>query len=253
VPQLSASGGQGKVRAVAIVCFLAVGLGAFFLLDLQRLISFETLAAERERLKALVAANTVLAPVSLTLVYAIAVLFSLPIAAFLSVATGFLLGTVLGSIVVVTGATAGAAGLFLLARSAFGRRWRARVERFIVRFDTEFRHNAFQYLLVLRLIPIMPFFLLNIAPAFAGISFRTYVAATFLGILPGAVVFCAVGAGLDSVFASGAVPSLDMLYDPAILLPLAGLAVLAALPLLYNGWRARRQRGERHDACSPIC
>jgi uncharacterized membrane protein YdjX (TVP38/TMEM64 family) len=136
--------------------------------------------------------------------------------------------------VVAIGATAGATGLFLLARSAFGGRWRRPVERVLGKLDAGFRENAFQYLLILRLIPVVPFFLLNIVPAFVGISLRQYVLATFFGILPGTVVYCSVGAGLGVVFDRGEVPGLDLLKDPALILPLTGLALLAALPMVYK-------------------
>lgn len=226
-----------RAKPWLIVSMLAAALGLFFLFDLHQVLTFERLAAERERLSALVSGYPVLATVTLILLYALSTLLSLPVGTVLTVSTGFLLGTVWGSMVVAVGATAGATGLFLLARSAFGERWRGPVERAMKRLDSGFQENAFQYLLVLRLIPAIPFWLLNIVPAFAGISLRHYVSATFLGILPGVVVYSSVGAGLDAVFARGEVPGLGMLRDPALILPLVGLALLAALPLVYRRFR----------------
>lgn len=226
-----------RAKPWLIVSMLAAALGLFFLFDLHQVLTFERLAAERERLSALVSGYPVLATVMLILLYALSTLLSLPVGAVLTVSTGFLLGTVWGSMVVAVGATAGATGLFLLARSAFGERWRGPVERAMKRLDSGFQENAFQYLLVLRLIPAIPFWLLNIVPAFAGISLRHYVSATFLGILPGVVVYSSVGAGLDAVFARGEVPGLGMLSDPTLILPLVGLALLAALPLVYRRFR----------------
>lgn len=233
------------LRLVAVASVLAGGLGAFFAFDLHHLLSFESLAEERERLHAWVASRPILAPVAVSLVYALAVLFSLPVAAFLSVAAGFLLGTATGTIAVVSGATLGATGLFMLARSAFGERWRGKVSRVLQRFDEGFQENAFQYLLVLRLIPVIPFFLLNIAPAFAGVSARSFIASTFLGIIPGAIVYCSVGAGLGVIFAQGQVPNIETLLGREVMLPLLGLAVLAALPLVYSRWRARQRRAAK--------
>lgn len=246
----TAKSGLARYRTWIILGLLVGALGLFFAFGLNELISFETLAAERDRLHNLVDAYPVLSALALTALYAAATLLSLPIATVLTLGTGFLLGTALASAVVAVGATAGATGLFLLARSAAGERWRKPVERALARLDDGFQDNAFQYLLVLRLMPIMPFWLLNIVPAFAGVTLRQYVSATFLGILPGVVVFCSVGAGLDAVFARGEVPGVAVLGDPALILPLAGLAVLAALPLAYRRWRAYQEASLAHSANS---
>ena len=226
-----------KARPVLILAFLAAGLGAFFAFDLQRFASFEMLATERANLAAWVQVHPVAAPVALTGLYALVVLFSLPIASVLTLAIGFLLGTALGAVIVVIGATVGATLLFMLARTAFGERWRQSVQKTLSRFDNGFRDNAFQYLLILRLMPVVPFFILNILPAFAGVSVRSYVAATFLGIIPGSIVYSSIGAGLDAVFARGEVPTLAIFSEPAVILPLAGLAILAALPVAYRRWK----------------
>lgn len=237
------SGFWRKAKPFLIFAFLAAGLAAFLALDLQRFASFEVLAAERANLAAWVDSYPVAAPVVLSLLYAVVVLFSLPVAAFLTPVIGFLLGTLLGAAVVVVGATAGATGLFMLARTGFGERWRHAVAGKLKRFDSGFQENAFQYLLILRLIPVVPFFLLNILPAFAGVPLRSYVAATFLGIIPGAIVYASIGAGLDAVFARGEVPTFAIFTSAEVMLPLAGLAVLAALPLVYRRWK-KSQNGD---------
>ncbi len=236
-------------KTLTIVVFLAAGLGAFFFFDLDRYASFEMLAAERANLAAWVDAHPVSAPLMLAGIYALVVLFSLPVAAFMTPVIGFLLGTVLGSIVAVVGATAGATALFLLARTAFGERWRGSVEKALRRFDHGFKENAFQYLLILRLIPVVPFFLLNILPAFAGVSLRSYVAATAIGVIPGAIVYASIGAGLDAVFARGEVPTWAIFRDPAVILPLGGLAVLATLPMIYRRWK--NSKSGKHTEATP--
>ena len=238
-----------RAKPWAIIAALAAAFGLFFAYDLHQLISFETLAAERERLLGWVAENPVLAPLAMVALYALTTLLSLPIAAVMTLGIGFLLGTALAAVVVAIGATLGATGLFLLARSAFGERWRGPVERVLSKLDNGFQENAFQYLLVLRLMPVMPFWLLNIVPAFAGVSLRAYVGATFFGILPGTIVFCSVGAGFSAIFARGEVPGLDVLSNPALILPLAGLAILAAIPLAYRRWRGHQAR--RAAAAAP--
>jgi uncharacterized membrane protein YdjX (TVP38/TMEM64 family) len=104
-----------------------------------------------------------------------------------------------------------------------------------------FRQDALSYLLVLRLIPIFPFWLVNIVPAFLGVPLGTYVLGTFVGIIPGSFVYASVGNGLGAVFDAGGTPDLGIIFEPAILLPIVGLAVLALLPIAYRRFKARRR------------
>ena len=109
----------------------------------------------------------------------------------------------LGMALVLVGATAGAIGIFLAARHTLGDFLRAKAGPAIRRMEAGFRDNAFSYLMVLRLVPVFPFWLVNLVPAFLGVSLRTYAAATFLGIIPGSFVYCGVGNGLGAVFDAG--------------------------------------------------
>lgn len=108
--------------------------------------------------------------------------------------------------------------------------------------ESGFRENAFSYLLVLRLIPIFPFFVVNLVPAFLGVGLRTYVVATFLGIIPGSYVYALVGAGLGSVFEQGGDVTLGGVFTPEVIGALVGLSLLSLLPVAYKRWRGRRTR-----------
>jgi uncharacterized membrane protein YdjX (TVP38/TMEM64 family) len=99
------------------------------------------------------------------------------------------------------------------------------------------------YLLVLRLVPLFPFFLVNLAPAFLGVPLSTYVVATLVGIVPGTFVYASVGAGLGAVLAAGGEPDLSIAWRPEVLGPLLGLAALACLPILYKRLKAGRHDG----------
>jgi uncharacterized membrane protein YdjX (TVP38/TMEM64 family) len=142
---------------------------------------------------------------------------------------------------VVVGATVGATIVFLIARTALGDALRARAGPRVRRMEEGFRSDALSYLLVLRLIPIFPFWLVNIVPAFLGVALRTYVLGTFIGIIPGSFVYASVGNGLGAVFEAGGTPDLGIVFQPAILLPIVGLAVLALLPVGYRRYKARRK------------
>ena len=203
------------------------------------LLSFETLGQHHQTVKTWVEANGWLAVLSFVLAYVLIVTFSIPGAVWMSIAGGYLFGAVTGTALIVLAATSGATAVFLAARFILGDTWRRRVSGAIARLEEGFRDNAFSTLLVLRLVPLFPFWLVNLVPAFVGVGTGPYVAATALGIIPGAAVYAGVGSGFDAILERGETPDLGLIYDPEILLPLLGLAALAALPTLYKAWRRR--------------
>jgi uncharacterized membrane protein YdjX (TVP38/TMEM64 family) len=158
---------------------------------------------------------------------------------WLTLAGGFVFGGVVAGIYVVFGATIGATLIFLAARTAFGDVLRGRAGAGLAKMEDGFRQNAFQYLLVLRLVPLFPFWLVNLVPAFLNVKLSTYVLATIIGIIPGTFVYAHVGAGLGAVFESGDEPDLGIIFQPQILLPILALAGLSLIPILYQKWKQR--------------
>ncbi|HEY5598784.1 MAG TPA: TVP38/TMEM64 family protein [Kiloniellales bacterium] len=236
-----ASDPQGlSIRRFVPILVLAVGLILFFVFDLDRYLSFAALHEHREWLRARVEANEGLAAAVLIVVYALVIAFSLPAGAVLTIAAGFLFGTVVAAACVVVGATIGATAVFLAARTAFADILRAKAGAGMRRMEAGFRENAWNYLLVLRLIPIFPFWLVNLVPAFLGVPLRTYVLATLIGIIPGTVVYASLGNGLGAILAAGKTPNLGIIFDPEVLLPILALAALAVLPVIYKKVKARR-------------
>lgn len=231
--------GRSGVSRWLPLAVLVAGCAAFFAFGFHRYLTFETLAENRADMLAWVAARPVLAPLAYMAAYIVSVAFSLPGGAVLTVTGGFLFGTLAGACYAVAGATMGAVILFVAARTALGDFLRARAGGAIKRMEEGFRADAFNYLLVLRLVPLFPFFLVNLVPAFLGVSLRVFAAATFIGIIPGALVFAGVGDGLGAVFDAGQKPDLGILFTPRILLPIVGLAALALVPVAYKHWRRR--------------
>ena len=137
----------------------------------QHYLSFEALAENRDALRAFMAANMMLSLVAFIAIYAAAVALSLPGGAVLTLAGGFLFGWLLGGVASIIGATIGAAIVFLIARSALGEVLAARAGPWLSRFRQGFQDDAFSYLLFLRLVPIFPFWLVNLAPGLLGVSF----------------------------------------------------------------------------------
>lgn len=232
-----AGGRKGAFKRLLPLAVLVAGFVAFFAFDLDRFVSFQVLQDNRAELTAFVADNRLLAAILYMLAYLLMVAFSLPAATLVSILGGFLFGTALGTFLVVVGATAGATALFLIARSTLGAFLRERSGSAIRRMEEGFSKNAFSYLLILRLIPLFPFFLVNIVPALLGVKLRDYVLATALGIIPGVLVFVSVGAGAGAILDQGSVPGLEAFLEIEIILPLVGLLVLAMLPIVYKRFR----------------
>jgi uncharacterized membrane protein YdjX (TVP38/TMEM64 family) len=232
---------SSAIRRLLPLAVLLIAIGAFFVLGLHDYLSFETLRQHREELLALVARHPFLAPLAFTAAYAAVIALSVPGGAILTIAGGFLFGIVAATLYVLVGATVGATIVFLIARTALGDSLRAKAGPRIRRMEEGFRQDALSYLLVLRLIPIFPFWLVNIVPAFLGVPVRTSVLGTFVGIIPGSFVYASVGNGLGAVFDAGGTPDLGLIFEPTILLPIVGLALLALLPVAYRRVKARKK------------
>ena len=229
---------DGWRRLLPLVALLAVAV-AVFASGLHRYLTFDALGRHYEALEAVAAARPVTAPLAFAAVYALAVALSVPGATILTLSAGLLFGLGLGVAVVVSAATVGASLVFLVAKTALGEPLRRRAGDRVARMEAGFREDALSYLLVLRLVPLFPFWLVNLVPAFLGVPLRTYAIATFLGILPGTAVYVAVGNGIGAVLEAGGRPDLGLIFRPEILGPLIGLALLALLPVAYKRWRRR--------------
>ena len=226
-------------RLIPLVILLG-GLATFFGFGLDRYISFDALRDNREVLLTLVEQYGLLASLAYMAMYATVVALSLPGGAVLSITGGFLFGAVWGTVHIVLSATLGATLLFLIAKTSLGDPLRARAGPWLQKMQAGFQENALSYLLVLRLVPLFPFFVVNLVPAFLGVALSTYVLGTFIGIIPGAFVYASVGAGLGSLFAAGGAFSAKGILTPQILVALVGLAVLALIPVVYKKLTGRR-------------
>lgn len=222
------------VKRILPLGVLALGLVLYFVLDLGRFLSFESLREHRSLLIAWVDTHALLAPMVYVLLYVLVVAFSLPGGAVMTIAGGFLFGAVAGGIYAVIGATIGATALFLVAKTSLGDYLLSKARGQIQRMQKGFADNALSYLFILRLVPIFPFFLVNLAPAFLGVPLRTYLIATFFGIMPGTFVYALTGSGIGSVLESGEELSLSGIMTPQMIAALVGLALLALLPVIYR-------------------
>lgn len=224
------------------VILLVAGIGAFYLRDF---LSFETLRDNRDVLIGWRDANYLLAGLGFTGVYILVVTFSLPGAAVMTLTGGFLFGIFPGALFSIVGATIGAILIFTAAKNGLGDMLHAKMQAqgggVIGRMEKGLHENEISYLMLMRLVPAIPFFVANLAPAFFGVKGRNFAVTTFFGIMPGSIVYTSVGAGLGDVFAAGKTPDLGVIFQPGILGPILGLCALAALPIVIKAFTKKKE------------
>jgi uncharacterized membrane protein YdjX (TVP38/TMEM64 family) len=226
--------GPGNIwLKAAILLVFAGGFGAFFALGGQRYVNLETLKENRDFLLDYTIRHQALMALGAFVVYTVSTALSVPGGLVLSLAVGFLFGRWAGTLLIVCAATLGATLVFLAARYLFGDAARSRMAGLAEKINQGFTENAFNYLLFLRLVPLFPFWLVNLAPAFSGVKLRTYVLATAIGIVPGSFVFANLGQSL------GRIHSLHDLLSPGLVGALALLGIFALVPVLVKKLRTR--------------
>lgn len=223
------------------VAVIVLAAGAFFIAGGPQYLSLKALRTHYESLQGFVEAYYFAALALYMLSYIVVTALSLPGATLMSLLGGFLFGALIGTPTVVIAATIGACMIFLAARSAFRDFFLARAGGFIRKMEQGFSENAFSYLLLLRLVPVFPFFIVNIVPAFTTIRLRTYALATFIGIIPAAFAFVSAGAGLGAVLERGGEIELSgLLTQPEVLTPIIALSIVALIPVVYRALRKKR-------------
>lgn len=224
-----------KMKKMLLLCLILVMILLFFLFDLGRFLTLEALKENRDALLAYQQNHKVSAAVLFIGIYTLQTALSLPGAAILSLAAGALFGTILGTLYANIAATTGATLAFLVSRYLLRNTVQARLGTRLRAINQELEHRGFGYLLFLRLVPVFPFFLINLAAGLTGLKLRIFFAATMVGIIPGSFIFCNAGAGLASL------ESPQQIFSPRVLASLALLGVFALVPTVYIKWRAREK------------
>lgn len=233
--QKSPSGFRNNLRRIAPIALIATALGLFFAFGLHRYFTLETLRENRDALTMWVDASPVRAIGIFILAYAAAVAISFPGASILTVFGGFLFGLWPGVPVVVIAATIGAAIIFIAAKTALGDFLSNRAGGFVKSMEKGFHENELNYMVVLRLVPVFPFWAINIAAGLLGVSFRNFLIGTFFGIIPGSFVYTGIGATAGAAFDAGDDVSLSgLLFKPETLLLIFGLVALALIPIFIK-------------------
>ena len=226
-----------KLWRWGLVAVLVGGLAVFLIYGVDSDHLLALLSDHHEALTIWVGDNLVLAVLAYTAIYIVAVAFSVPGATVLTLAGGFLFGQWWATAITVIAATVGATLLFLIARTAVGEAVRRRAGPFMKRMEAGFQRNALSYLLFLRLIPVFPFFAVNLVPAFLGVPLATFFIGTLIGIIPGTFIYASFGAGIGRLLEAGADISLGDALSTEVILGLCALAALSLAPVVWKMFR----------------
>jgi uncharacterized membrane protein YdjX (TVP38/TMEM64 family) len=226
-----ADSGAGKIVIAAVI---AVSIGAFFYFDLGRFLSLAALKDNRDKLLSFTEANYVSAAVLFILAYIAVTGLSLPGAVILTLAGGFLFGSMFGTLFVNVGATTGATLAFLAARYLLRDAVEQKFGKWVGPLQEGFTSNAFSYLMTLRLIPLFPFFVVNLVSGLTRMNLGTYVAATALGIIPGSFVYAYAGQQL------GTINSIKEIASPNVVAAFVLLGLLALVPTVYKKFSGKQ-------------
>lgn len=222
------------VQRFGLLIVLAAGVAWAFASGATDQISLAELKDRRVELLEFVDAHQIAAIAFFMALYTVVVALSLPLALVLTLTGGFLFGPIVGALASVTSATAGSTIAYAACRTAFGDLVMRRAGPTVSKLAEGFRRDAFSYLFTLRIIPLAPLLLINVGAGVAGVPMRTFVAASFIGMLPGSFVYAWLGSGLGAIFEQGGEPNLSIMRQPSVFLPLLALAALALVPVIYK-------------------
>ncbi len=221
------------------IAVLIIALIAFFAFGGQHYLSFAKLKTHHEQLKSWTE-NYYLTTIFLfCLIYIISVSISIPGAAILTLVAGYLFGAIVGTTCVVISATIGATAIFLAVKTSLGDILRNKAGSWVSKMEKGLSDNALSYMFFLRLVPLFPFWAINIVAGILNVPLKPYVIATFFGMIPGSLVYVLVGNSLNTVLAAGETPNMKIIFEPKILIPILLLALLSLTPILYKKFKQK--------------
>ncbi len=232
--------GATRYSKLLLPFFLMASLALFFLFDGYQFLSFSQLAESYTSLKTFIHGQMATALLVFGVAYILLVALSLPVASLITLAGGALFGWPAAA-VIICAATIGATIVFIAARTVMNEFFIKRTTGFMAKLEAGFHKNAISYLLALRLIPVVPFWVVNIVPALLGVRLNHYVLATFIGITPGTLIYVWIARSFDSLLSGGQNADLPVLSEPAIIAPLFALGLLSLFPTLWKRLRAHKE------------
>lgn len=228
-----------SIKKWFVLVFLLSICILFYYFDLHKLLTYETLRTYQHTAQLWTITHFKTAIFLYILIFSLLIACTIPCATLMTLLGGLLFGGI-AIVYAVCGITLGGVILFFAVRSAIGENIATASNHWIKKMEKGFQKNAFNYLLMLRLMPIFPCWISNVSAGALNVPLRTFVAATVIGVLPATCVYVLVGRGLDRFFAENQAPGLDLLLTPSLFFPLLGLAFLSLFPVIYRHMRKNR-------------
>ncbi len=211
-----------------LLVFLVVAVALFFILDLGRFLTIDALKTNREVLTSFSVEHRIATVIGFMLLYVIQTALSLPGATIFSLSAGLLFGAIMGTVYAVVAATLGAVLAFLVARYLFHDTVQRKFGAQLAKLNVALEREGMHYLLFLRLVPVFPFFLINLGAALTKLPLRTFFLGTMIGIIPGGFVYVNAGASLATINNIGDIASSRVLGSFAL------LGLFALVPVFYQ-------------------
>jgi len=224
------------------ILIIFVGMASIYFSGVYHYLSFDYLRMYHKSLKTFVEIHPVAVPIAFCLVYIISAALSIPGAVFLTLLGGYLFPQPFSTIYVVFSATCGATFIFLAARTALKDILKKKAGPFLQKMEKGFQENAVSYLLFLRFVPLFPFWLVNIAPAFFEVSLITFVWTTLVGIFPGTLVFTLAGGGLQKILENNEAFSINTIFNIHIKIALLLLGTIALAPIIWKKFKKNNSK-----------
>lgn len=217
---------MNKNKSIILLIGLLL-IALFFYFDLKQYLTLASLKTNHQLLLTVYAEHALLMVAAFMAIYIIQTALALPGAVILSLSAGAIFGPLMGTIYAVSAASVGATLSFLitryLLRDSVVNRFGSKLES----INQELETRGLNYLLFLRLVPVFPFFLINLAAGLTRLPLRTFILGTFIGIIPGGFVYVNAGASLASI------NRLSDIASPRVLGSFALLGLFALIPALY--------------------
>lgn len=233
-----------SIKRFLPLILILLGMAVTYFSGLYRYLSFDCLKIYHQALRTSISAHPIAVPVLYVLIYIILTALSVPGAIFLTLLGGYLFPQPLSTIYVIFSATCGATLIFLVACTVLGDFLKAKAGPFLKKMEKGFQENAVSYMLFLRFVPLFPFWIVNIAPAFFGVRLKTFVWTTLIGITPGSVIFTLAGGGLEKVFESNQSFSIHTIFNTQLKIALTLLGVFALIPILLKKMKKSHDRNK---------
>ena len=231
-----------KMKRFIPLIIILLGMGAIYFSGAYRYLSFDALKAYHLTLKTFITAHPVLVPFLYIIIYIILTALSVPGAIFLTLLGGYLFPQPWSTLYVIFSATCGATLIFLAAKTALGDSLKQKTGPFLKKMEKGFQKNAASYMLFLRFVPVFPFWIVNLAPAFFSVPLRTFMWTTLVGIAPGSFVFTLAGGGLEKILETEQAFSIGIIFNTQLKIALTLLGILALVPIVIKKLKKRHDR-----------